>query len=124
SLMEAGLVDVLEKLPSSTVGGLALFPYGDKPITCCGISASNVVTCSCAAGQLPDTTVRCNPTEYHDLPVPLAPMDSVHVADMKTAVSKVDKEFYWGTPLTPALGGAIDSLVAAKQPGVSSIILL
>jgi hypothetical protein len=124
SLMQKGLFEILDALPASTVGGLALFPYGDKPITCCGISSSNIVTCNCAAGQLPDTTKRCNPTQYHNLPVPLAPMSSIHVADMKTAVSKVNSEFYWGTPLTPALTGAIESLVAAKQPGVSSIILL
>ncbi len=122
TLTEAGLVELFGELPASTVGGLELFPTGDKPITCCKINAANNVECSCTT--VPDPTIRCNANEYHKLPVPMAALDMAQIDKMTTVLHTVDKEFYWGTPLAPAVRGAVESLAMGKAAGVSSVVLL
>jgi hypothetical protein len=122
TLTKAGFFQLLDSLPPTTVGGLGLFPYGDKPISCCKISSSNTVECNCTT--VPATTARCDSKTYQKPPVALAALDSMHIQAIKAKVTSADKEFYWGTPLAPALKGAIDSLGTAKHAGVSSVVLL
>jgi len=125
SLTKAGLFEIFDALPPATVGGLSLFPWGDKPVTCCKITAANNVACNaCADGSLPSPESRCEPGSYASLPIPLAPLDTAQVDQMKALASTVDDEFYWGTPLAPALSGSIAALSNMKLPGVTSIVLL
>lgn len=125
SLTKAGLFEVFDALPPTTVAGLSLFPWGDKPVTCCKITAGNNVACdACADGALPGPTERCDDSSYSSLPIPLAALDTAQVDQMKALATTVDDEFYWGTPLAPALSGSIQTLSAMKLPGVTSIVLL
>ncbi|MBM4357387.1 MAG: VWA domain-containing protein [Deltaproteobacteria bacterium] len=125
SLTKAGLYEVFDTLPPAVVGGLSLFPWGDKPVTCCKITASNIVDCNaCANGSLPEPPVRCDAATYANVPVPLAPLDVSQLDLMKALATTVDKEFYWGTPLAPAVKGSIDALSNLSLPGVSSIVVL
>jgi len=119
-----GLTDLLASLPSTTRAGAMMFPQGDKPITCCGISPTlNDVKCSCANGELPGVMPRCD-TKTYKAPIPVADLTSQQGADILAYVSSSDKEFYWGTPLAPALASAVDMQKAAKLTGTKSVILL
>jgi hypothetical protein len=125
TLTTAGLEAILQTLPSSTVAGLAMFPSGDSPITCCAITSGNYIDCSaCQAGDLPGTAARCDSSEYGDFVVSLGALNAQHVNAMTSAVSASDSEFYWGTPLTPALTGTFNTLTAAAPAGVTSLVLL
>ncbi|MSP25409.1 MAG: hypothetical protein EXR75_09645 [Myxococcales bacterium] len=125
NLTKAGLFDLLDAMPASARGGLSLFPAGDAPIDCCVITTANTITCDgCLAGELPEPENRCDALEYQDLDVGVGPLDALQVEAMKAKIATVDEEFYWGTPLAPALAGAVDSMVAMKAPGVSSVVLL
>lgn len=119
-----GLNDLLVSLPSTTRAGAMMFPQGDKPITCCSISATyNDVRCSCANGELPGEFPRCDSKTYK-APIPVADLTAQQSADIMAYVSSSDKEFYWGTPLAPALTAAIQSQKAAQVTGTKSVILL
>lgn len=121
---KAGLFSIYDALPSYTYSGVTMFPSGDQPITCCEITADNIITCpNCADGELPEPETRCNADTYHNLGVPMASVDALQLEKMKAHVSTVDDEFYWGTPLAPALQGAIESLDSVPD-GVSSVVLL
>ncbi len=125
SLTKAGLFDLLDVMPEATHGGLSLFPSGDQPIDCCVITTSNTITCGgCAAGELPGPENRCEATAYHDLAVGVGAMGALQVDTMKAKIATVDDEFYWGTPLAPAIQGAVESMAAMKATGVSSVVLL
>ncbi len=125
TLTKAGLFSIFDSLPGYTHTAVSMFPWGDAPITCCEITSSNYITCGgCAAGELPGPALRCDATQYHQLPVSMAALDELQLEKMKAQVSTADDEFYWGTPLAPALEGAVGSLVAQGSPGVSSVILL
>jgi len=119
-----GLFHLLDALPSTLSAGLSLFPSGDQPVTCCKI-IENVIQCAayCAPGELPGPEARCDPSAYQSPALAFAELDAGHKQAMKDLVSTVDDEFYWGTPLAPALDGAIAS-VAGIPDGVSAVILL
>jgi hypothetical protein len=122
---KAGLFGLLDSMPSDINAGVVMFPSGDAPIDCCVITADNVITCGgCAPGELPGTEQRCDPGAYMDPPVEVAPMTPAQVDAIKSYVSTADDEFYWGTPLAPALEGAVDAQVAASANGISSIVLV
>ena len=125
TLTKGGLFSIFDGLPSDTHTAVAMFPWGDAPITCCSITASNYITCgACGSGELPGPALRCDASQYHQLPVSMASLDELQLEKMKAQVSTADDEFYWGTPLAPALEGAVGNLVAQAAPGVSSVILL
>lgn len=121
---KAGLFQLLDALPSSLSAGMEVFPSGDAPVTCCKI-IDNVIQCAayCAPGELPGPEARCEASEYAAPAISMSPLDAVQKAKMKTLASSVDEEFYWGTPMAPALSGAIASLGGATE-GVSAVILL
>ncbi len=120
---KTGLFNLLGTLPSTTRVGAMMFPQGDAPITCCKIDpVLNDVKCACATGQLPDTTARCKSSTYQ-APIPVADLDSQQISDIKSYIASSDKEFYWGTPLAPALKAAVDQQRASKMTGTKSIIL-
>ena len=122
---KAGLFALFDALPAETVAGLTMFPTGDDPIDCCIITDDNIITCGgCADGELPAPAMRCDAAMYHDLPVPLAELDAPQNEMMKAFASTVDDEFYWGTPLAPALQGALQALGDANIEGVNSVVLL
>jgi len=124
-MTKSGLESLLMALPSDTNAGLTMFPQGDDPITCCDITASNVISCgNCAAGELPGPQNRCDIQSYLDLPVSMAPLGGGQVEAIMSYVSSADDEFYWGTPLAPALDGAIDAALNLGVSGVTSVVLL
>lgn len=124
-MTKAGLQSILTALPPDTNAGLTMFPAGDEPITCCDITADNVISCgNCGAGELPGPENRCDIQSYLDLPVSMAPLGNGQVDAIMGYVSSADDEFYWGTPLAPALDGAIDAALNMNMSGVTSVILL
>ena len=108
TLTTAGLANILVSVPDQTVAGLAMFPSGDQPVTCCEVTAGNFVDCTCADGELPAPADRCDATTYESLAVSMDALDAAHEAEMISTVAASDSEFYWGTPLAPALGGTLD----------------
>jgi hypothetical protein len=125
SLTKAGLGNILQALPSDTAAGLAMFPAGDAPVTCCAITSGNYIDCgACGAGELPGTEQRCEPATYASLGVGVAALDATQVDAMMAYASTADQEFYWGTPLAPALQGELDDIAQRGLPGVSSVVLL
>ena len=61
--------------------------------------------------------------ELRIVPIPVADLDSQQISDIKSYIASSDKEFYWGTPLAPALKAAVDQQRASKMTGTKSIIL-
>jgi hypothetical protein len=121
---KTGLFDLLGALPSSTRAGAMMFPQGDAPISCCWISSTaNDVTCSCGTGELPGINPRCQESTYK-APVPVASLGASHVSDIEAYISSSDADFYWGTPLAPALGAAIDLQAKSTLDGTKSVVLL
>lgn len=120
-----GLFQFLDSLPASTNAGLEMFPKGDAPIDCCVITADNDIDCGgCAAGELPGPEARCDASAYGDPTVSQAPMTPAHRQAMKDFVSSSDDEFYWGTPMAPAVTGVLDYQTANAAKGVSSVVLI
>ncbi len=120
---KAGLFNMLGTLPSTTRVGAMMFPQGDAPITCCKIDPTlNDVKCACGTNELPGVTNRCS-TKTYNAPIPVADLDSQQVFDIKGYISSSDKEFYWGTPLAPALKAAVDLQRTLPSTGPKSIIL-
>lgn len=124
TLTSAGLANILVSMPDSTVAGLAMFPSGDQPVTCCDVTAGNYIECSCATGELPGPADRCDETTYQSLTVGMDALDDAHEQQIISAVAASDAEFYWGTPLAPALGGTLDAALSMSLPGVTSVVLL
>ncbi|MEZ4440340.1 MAG: hypothetical protein R3B72_14680 [Polyangiaceae bacterium] len=125
TMTKAGLQTILEALPAGSNAGLAMFPNGDDPISCCEITSANVISCAaCGAGELPGPALRCDPQSYLSLPVAVSPLDTTQVGAIMSYVSTADDEFYWGTPLAPALDGAIDAMLGQSTTGVTSVVLL
>jgi hypothetical protein len=119
-----GLVDFMAQLPSDTRAGAIMFPQGDRPITCCGIDAAlNDVKCNCTAGQLPGTSMRCDAQNYQ-IGVAIGALETSKRLAIESYVSSSDAEFYWGTPLAPALRGSVDRLRSSSVDGIKSIVLL
>jgi hypothetical protein len=124
SATKKGLFDLLGALPSSTRAGAMMFPQGDAPISCCWISSTtNDVACSCATGELPGITARCDEATY-DVPVPVSDLDPGQVSDIEAYISSSDADFYWGTPLAVSLQAAVDAQAASKLDGTKSVVLL
>ena len=122
---KAGLFALIDDLPADTNAGIQTFPRGDAPVDCCVITADNDIDCGgCATGELPGPANRCDATLYSDPAVAVGALDASQRQEIKDAISTSDEEFYWGTPLAPALAGAIDSQVAAAAYGVSSVVLI
>jgi len=120
---KTGLFDMLGGLTPQTRIGAMMFPQGDAPITCCFISPTlNDVKCNCANGELPGTTNRCSVPTYK-VPVPMGDATAQQIADIKSYVASSDKEFYWGTPLTTAIQGAIAAQKASPVTGTKSVLL-
>jgi len=125
TLTTAGLADILATLPDSTVGGLQTFPSGDDSVGCCVVTDGNYIDCAaCGAEELPGPQLRCAEETYHPLAVPMAALDVGHEETIMSTVADADDAFFWGTPLAPALGGAIDGVASLASEGVTSVILL
>jgi hypothetical protein len=124
SLTTAGLDAILQSLPSHTAAGLALFPSGDQPITCCEVTSGNFISCNCTPGELPGPEARCDANSYEPLAVDVALLSAPQTQKINAAVTASDEEFYWGTPLAPALSGSLTSASQLKLDGVTSVVLL
>ncbi len=121
---KSGLFDLIGALPSSTRAGAMMFPQGDKPISCCWISpTANDVTCSCATGQLPGIDPRCEESTY-SAPVSVSSLGPQQTSDIEAYISSSDADFYWGTPLAPALTAALDLQAQSTLDGTKSVVLL
>ena len=121
---KSGLFDLLGALPSSTRAGAMMFPQGDKPISCCWISpTANDVTCSCGTGQLPGINPRCQESTY-GAPVPVSSLGPQQTSNIEAYISGSDADFYWGTPLAPALAAALDLQAKSTLDGTKSVVLL
>lgn len=118
-----GLFDLLGALPASTTAGAMMFPQGDAPVNAyCGIDATlNDVKCT-SGWPVPSETARCSEQTYAAGVLP-AKLTSAQVSSIQNYVSTSDSEFYWGTPLAPALGAAVTAQKAATG-GARSVILL
>jgi hypothetical protein len=101
-----------------------MFPAGDQPVTCCEVTAGNYIDCTCATGELPGTEARCDVSSYTSLAVPMDALDAAHEAEMIERVAASDDEFYWGTPLAPALAGTLDAASTFSLDGITSVVLL
>jgi hypothetical protein len=121
---KSGLFDLIGALPSSTRAGAMMFPQGDKPISCCWISPTeNDVTCSCATGELPGIDPRCEESTY-SAPVGVSSLGPQQTSDIEAYISSSDADFYWGTPLAPALVAALDLQAQSTLDGTKSVVLL
>ncbi|MBX3187742.1 MAG: hypothetical protein KF819_12035 [Labilithrix sp.] len=119
-----GLFDLLGALPPTTQVGAMMFPQGDAPVNAhCRIDASiNDVTCN-AGWPVPPETARCNAATYK-AGVASSLLQPAHADAIKNHVSASDSEFYWGTPLAPALSAAITAQKSPSLKGARSVILL
>jgi hypothetical protein len=122
---KSGLFELFDALPQDTVGGITMFPSGDQPVDCCVVTTGNYIDCSaCLSGELPGPENRCDALGYESLPVSMAALGATHLSEMKSFVSSADDEFYWGTPLAPALTGTLEAATQQSLNGVTSIVLL
>jgi hypothetical protein len=121
---KTGLFDLLGALPSKTEVGAMMFPQGDAPVNAsCGIDpAVNDVRCT-PGWSVPSEAARCSAATY-TAGVPAAPLTSSQVKAIQDHVTASDSEFYWGTPLAPALTAAISSQKSPSIEGARSVILL
>jgi hypothetical protein len=119
-----GIFDLLGTLPRSTQMSAMMFPQGDVPVNpYCRIDASlNDVTCTPGWPE-PAGASRCAAATYKAGIAP-AFLETPQVDAIKTYVSASDNEFYWGTPLAPALDAAIAAQKAPAITGARSVILL
>ncbi len=121
-----GLFDLLDALSSDTWVGAMMFPQGDAPVGAyCGIDPTlNDVKCT-AGWPEPDGTARCNSATYTP-GVASASLTSSQAQAIRDHVSASDADFYWGTPLAPALQAAIgvQKASSASGAGARSVILL
>lgn len=121
---KTGLNGLLDALPATTQVGAMMFPQGDAPVNAyCGINASlNDVKCT-AGWPEPNGSRRCDVGQYSS-GVPTAPLTAAQSDAIKSHVSASDAEFYWGTPLAPALNAAISTQKSSAVKGARSVILL
>jgi hypothetical protein len=125
TMTTAGLAGIVAALPDETIGGLQMFPSGDAPVSCCVVTPENYIDCgACGPGELPGPELRCDATVYNPLAVGMAPLLEPQVQTITSTVAASDDEFYWGTPLAPALGGALDGVTSLAMAGVTSVVLL
>ncbi|MFP6683718.1 MAG: hypothetical protein VB934_03360 [Polyangiaceae bacterium] len=124
SLTKAGLGEILKTLPSDTAAGLAMFPSGDQPISCCEVTSGNYISCNCTASELPGPEARCEAAAYDEFAVDVAPLSAVQAEKIMASVAASDEEFYWGTPLAAALAGSLDRATKLNLDGVTSVVLL
>lgn len=119
-----GLDGLLSALPENTDIGAMMFPQGDAPVNAhCGIDASiNDVKCN-AGWPIPPEAARCTASTYK-AGVPTSALTSSQTAAIRNHVASSDSEFYWGTPLAPALDAAIATQKAPTAKGARSVILL
>lgn len=124
SATKKGLFDLLGALPATTQVGAMMFPQGDAPVNAsCGIDASvNDVKCSPGWSEPPEA-LRCDPATYKP-GVSSGPLSASQAQAIRDHVSASDSEFYWGTPLAPALTAAISAQKAPSVQGARSVILL
>jgi len=121
---KVGLAGLLTALPTDTNVGAMMFPQGDAPVNAyCGIDAAlNDVKCSAGWPEPPGAN-RCAVPTY-TAGVPAKPLASAQADAIKSYVAASDAEFYWGTPLAPALNAAVKAQKSSGAKGTRSIILL
>lgn len=121
---KTGLADLVRALPSSAHVGAMMFPQGDAPVNAyCGIDASiNDVKCSSGWPE-PSSAMRCNPGTYK-AGVESRPLVSTQISAIDAYVAASDAEFYWGTPLAPAVSAAVSAQKASTVKGARSVVLL
>jgi Mg-chelatase subunit ChlD len=119
-----GLFDLFAVLPEATQVGAMMFPQGDAPVNAyCRIDAAlNDVKCN-AGWPEPPEAARCSSATYK-AGVGSSLLAPSQVEAIKAHVTASDTEFYWGTPLAPALAAAISSQKAPSIKGARSVILL
>jgi len=119
-----GLSDLVHALPSSAHVGAMMFPQGDAPVNAyCGIDASlNDVKCT-ASWPEPTEAARCSTATYKP-GVASKALDKSQISAIDSLVAASDNEFYWGTPLAPALNAAVATQRASTVKGARSVILL
>jgi hypothetical protein len=132
SATKQGFFALLDQLPATSQAGSMVFPQGDKGITYCQ-GATKPASCVCQLKQairdmtcddrVPGELPRCDSTKY-TVNVANAALDATQVTKMKDLITADDKNFYWGTPLAPALSAAIAAQKASALTGVRSVILL
>jgi hypothetical protein len=118
-----GLFALVSALPSTTRVGAMMFPQGDAPVNAsCGIDpALNDVRCTSGWTRPPETD-RCSAATY-TAGVPSALLTPAQAQSIRDHVSASDTEFYWGTPLAPALEAAIATQKSPSVQGARSVIL-
>ncbi|MCA9590344.1 MAG: hypothetical protein KC657_33805 [Myxococcales bacterium] len=121
---KGGIDGLLTALPATTQVGAMMFPQGDAPVNAyCGIDASlNDVKCT-PGWPVPTEAARCSAASYKT-GVPTSLLTSSQSAAIRNHVSASDSEFYWGTPLAPALDAAVAAQKNPAVKGARSIILL
>lgn len=119
-----GLADLVRALPSSAHVGAMMFPQGDAPVNAyCGIDASiNDVKCT-AGWPEPASAARCSVATYKP-GVDAKALNASQISAIDALVAKSDAEFYWGTPLAPAVSAAVAAQKASAVKGARSVILL
>src|SRR5206468_34357 len=85
--------------------------------------SANDVACSCATGELPTINPRCQESTYK-APVPVASLGALQTSNIEAYISGSDADFYWGTPLAPALSAAVDLQANSTLDGTKSVVLL
>ncbi len=116
----AALFSMFEQLEYRVEADLTMFPSGDAPLTCCSVSDPNCGHCGPA--DLPGPEQRCSALTYDDAEVALFTPERVQL--LKNQVSQSDGDNYWGTPLAPALDGAVRAVSHQAQAWQSAVVLL
>jgi hypothetical protein len=114
------LFSILDRLENRVRADVTMFPAGDAPLSCCPVTEPNCG--ACLPNDYPGPDQRCDSGNYGDAQLALLTADRID--EMKSFVSSSDQHNYWGTPLAPALDGAIDSLRGQLSSGVTAVVLL
>jgi Mg-chelatase subunit ChlD len=114
------LFSILERLENRVRADVTMFPAGDEPLSCCPTTNPNCGLC--LPGDYPAPEQRCDAGSYEDAELSL--LTTERIDNLKSFVSSSDNDNYWGTPLAPALDGAIQSLQLQMSSGVTAVVLL
>ena len=117
---KAALFSMFEQLEYRIEGDVTMFPSGDAPLTCCSVSDPNCGKCGPA--DIPGPEQRCSALTYDDAEVALFTPERIQL--LENQVSQSDEENYWGTPMAPALDGALRAVSHQAQAWQSAVVLL
>jgi len=117
---KAALFAMFDQLEYRVEGDVTFFPDGDAPLTCCPVTDPNCGNCGPA--DVPGPAERCSALTYDDAEVSLLTPERIDL--LKKQVTQSDDDNYWGTPMAPALDGAMRAASHQAQAWQTAVVLL